>query len=131
MTDKIIFSKRERDMWLLCVRSQLNCQNEAIQKYQTLIHVPQRYQKFRYEKLYRMAGRLYPQKNYVKDFEYLNQKDSPAIEKDLGLSEQENKRLIYIKERNREKSGIKTMYNIRPINFLCDAKKETFIKWSV
>jgi len=73
MTDKIIFSKRERDMWLLCVKSQLDCQNDAIQKYYNLVRVPGRYQKFRYEKLYRMADRLYPQKNYVKDFEYFEE----------------------------------------------------------
>jgi len=44
-----------RPLEILCIHSELICQNDAIQKYRNRVRVPKRYTKFRYEKLYRMA----------------------------------------------------------------------------
>ena len=48
----------------------------------------------------------------------------------MDLSYSETKRFIHIKNRRREKRGIKTMFNCHPVNFLGDAKRETVVKWN-
>ena len=48
---------------------------------------------------------------------------------EMDLEEMELKRFIYIKNRRREKRGIKTMFNVRPVRFNGDTKKETVVSW--
>lgn len=48
---------------------------------------------------------------------------------DMDLEEMELKRFVHIKNRRREKRGIKTMFNVRPVRFNGDTKKETVVSW--
>lgn len=49
---------------------------------------------------------------------------------EMDFDPEELKRFIHIKNRRREKRGIKTMYNCHPVKFYGVAKKETFVKWN-
>lgn len=62
-----------RPLEILIIHSELVCQNDAIQKYTTLVKVPSRFNKFRFEKLYRMAGWLFPARQIIKDYEWFEE----------------------------------------------------------
>lgn len=49
---------------------------------------------------------------------------------EMDLEEMELKRFIHIKNRRREKRGIKTMFNTHPVRFNGDTKKETVVSWN-
>ena len=48
---------------------------------------------------------------------------------DMDLEEMELKRFVHIKNRRREKRGVKTMFNIHPVKFCGEAKKEIVVSW--
>lgn len=60
----------------------------------------------------------------------IERKEFPVFEKDLGLEDEEMKRFVYLKQRRREKRGIKTLYNIRPVEYSGQAKSQKLIQWN-
>lgn len=66
--------------------------------------------------------------NDSKKYDFVDEKRFNYCESDL--EPMELMRFIHIKNRRREKRGIKTMFNVHPVSFLGEAKKESFVKWN-
>lgn len=76
MNEFEILNRDDSRLRLLCITSQLICQNDAKQKFETLIRVPVQLRKFRYEKLVRVARRFYPEKKLVLDWNWFEANQS-------------------------------------------------------
>lgn len=61
-----------RPLQLLCIHSELMCQNDAIQDFVIKLRVAERFTKFRFEKLYRVAEIKF-KKRYTKDYEWVHE----------------------------------------------------------
>jgi hypothetical protein len=109
------------------IHSQLACQNMAIQKYTNLVKVPSRFKNYRYTELYQLAHALYPKRGYVQDYEYFDEcQDLQYINCKDELMDYCD---VYRFMRMRERSGVKTMFNVHPVRLTGTPTKETIVKW--